>query len=893
DGSSQITLGIKDETAEGGVALSDKVYAGETMQDAAADANALHLLAWVAGNTELLLGIGSDRLMAQVAFGRVGNLNNSLNMGQFALDNQDLIETNGGDMVAALSSYIDTQRAGIYTALVGFSGLLKGGEFSGLQAAFNAIEALNNDLSTPREMTQAERESMALAVAAGDTTEIANISASLRGGLTEAKLDNLITQISIFENGLATLNDRMEANEFVSEPFFALSSKAVEEFSVELNDLKAQLDAAPNTHANTILLAKAPQILKLAEVLGAIDLEIRTIDARVADMERYIEGETNFTFDANMLIGDRVMSLTDSIAEDIRANDPTPAAPIALGDAVESAELEGALLTTQGFEVGTAVRDIFAGNPTEQNRYAGLTGNDSITGGNLRDELLGGAGHDDMLGLHGNDVLDGGAGNDLINGGIGNDLVFGGTGEDVLRGSSGDDILVGGAGDDVLIGHQDDDILVGGAGTDTLTGGTGADRFVYTDGSNVDVVTDFNSAQGDKVLLDVSGIDDFAAAMAVAYQNGSDTVFDFGPGQRLELQNVALGSLTADNFDFEFGKAALDALIALRSNQIPTANITQSFTSPEDEAFSFTLSEQAFNDPDGDKLTMSAELAPGTDSQIWNDYLANGGTGLPDWLTFSAETLTFSGQPPQDFNGTIVVRVFATDGIYAAFDTVTLEFTPVEDLLAAVTDTGYSMTVGTPVTISATELLANDQVGGNGTISLVSVQNAVDGVVSLDDDGNVVFNARPTFRGETTFEYTVADGAGVTSTATVTVQVNDPVPTSGDDFLPGTNGNDTIDGLAGVDFIRGYDGDDTLSGGTGTDQLWGGAGNDVLNGGADLDYLHGEAGNDQLNGGEGNDTLFGGDGNDNISGEDGNDMLSGGCGKELLNVGTGDDMLLG
>lgn len=74
---------------------------------------------------------------------------------------------------------------------------------------------------------------------------------------------------------------------------------------------------------------------------------------------------------------------------------------------------------------------------------------------------------------------------------------FKGTGKsDTIVGTDSADIIDGGAGSDVIIG---------GAGTDTLTGGRGADTFVFGANSQYDIITDFNSAEGDRVLLDVGG----------------------------------------------------------------------------------------------------------------------------------------------------------------------------------------------------------------------------------------------------------------------------------------------------------------------------------------------------------------------------------------------------
>lgn len=64
---------------------------------------------------------------------------------------------------------------------------------------------------------------------------------------------------------------------------------------------------------------------------------------------------------------------------------------------------------------------------------------------------------------------------------------------DILNGSSGADIIDGGAGNDTIFG---------GAGTDYLTGGRGADTFVVGSHSQYDIITDFNAAEGDRIVFD-------------------------------------------------------------------------------------------------------------------------------------------------------------------------------------------------------------------------------------------------------------------------------------------------------------------------------------------------------------------------------------------------------
>jgi serralysin len=93
----------------------------------------------------------------------------------------------------------------------------------------------------------------------------------------------------------------------------------------------------------------------------------------------------------------------------------------------------------------------------------------------------------------------------------GNDLFTGTAGNDTLDGGAGNDILNGLAGDDSLIGGTGLDQLDGGPGRDILEGGTQKDIFMFSAladsprGVDRDVITDFSSAQNDKI--DVSAID--------------------------------------------------------------------------------------------------------------------------------------------------------------------------------------------------------------------------------------------------------------------------------------------------------------------------------------------------------------------------------------------------
>ncbi|WP_236209959.1 retention module-containing protein [Metapseudomonas otitidis] len=76
----------------------------------------------------------------------------------------------------------------------------------------------------------------------------------------------------------------------------------------------------------------------------------------------------------------------------------------------------------------------------------------------------------------------------------------------------------------------------------------------------------------------------------------------------------------------------------------------------------------------------------------------------------------------------------------------------------------------TPLTIEPATLLGNDTDVDGDSLTIISVQNAVNGTVALVN-GKVVFTPAANFNGTGSFTYTVSDGKGGTDTATVKVGV--------------------------------------------------------------------------------------------------------------------------
>ncbi|PZU10861.1 calcium-binding protein [Sphingomonas sp.] len=255
-----------------------------------------------------------------------------------------------------------------------------------------------------------------------------------------------------------------------------------------------------------------------------------TLGAQLTDADHYTDVRSYWSYregSTTYLIGDLngnyILDATDTVIALTGAMAPET---LVASDFVYNSF--GLVTGTMGDDVMTGADGYYAADV-----LYGLAGNDTIRGLGGGDTLYGGAGEDTLYGGDGNDHLWAGddaagvtnqlygeAGDDLLNGSKGADLLDGGDGDDYLVGWLDADTLRGGAGNDTLLGGEDDDVLEGGAGndrlrgdggSDTMTGGSGADTFalrLYDSAHYIstlgflDVVTDFNRAEGDRIDLE-------------------------------------------------------------------------------------------------------------------------------------------------------------------------------------------------------------------------------------------------------------------------------------------------------------------------------------------------------------------------------------------------------
>ncbi|MEL7009684.1 MAG: tandem-95 repeat protein, partial [Cyanobacteria bacterium J06588_4] len=387
--------------------------------------------------------------------------------------------------------------------------------------------------------------------------------------------------------------------------------------------------------------------------------------------------------------------------------------------------------------------------------------------------------------------------------------------------------------------------------------------------------------------------------------------------------------------------ASVEVTVNAVNDTLTTTSIIPDITVGKNAPNTLVNLQDYFTDADGaDDISYSVKTSSsftGSSTGKFYDLLSlNSTTGL---LTLDYEN---------NVVGTSTVTVTATDG---GNESVTTSFTVT--VTDTVIDTGLNSDSiatdeDTSVTVLASELLSND-IGSN--LSLIGVENAVNGTVFLNEAGEIEFTPDPNFNGTASFDYIVSDGTQ-TDTALVEVTVNPindvPVLTKPianftvtknapnsvveianyfDDVENGNNlaysfgasssfsgGNgkffdsfssnpvtkaltlDYADDVIGTSTIRVTatdSGNESVETSFTVSVIDSTANDDSLSGGDGDDYLVGLSGDDSLRGNRGNDSLYGSSGNDTLRGHSGNDLLNGGDGDDSLYGSYGNDTLAG
>ncbi|MDG1255429.1 MAG: S8 family serine peptidase [Glaciecola sp.] len=308
---------------------------------------------------------------------------------------------------------------------------------------------------------------------------------------------------------------------------------------------------------------------------------------------------------------------------------------------------------------------------------------------------------------------------------------FSGKGADKLVGNEANNILNAGAGNDVL---------EGGLGDDTLAGGTGSDTAVYAGNAN-----EYN-VSWDATTETITVIDNKTS-------NG-----DEGTDKLTGIERIV----------FADGDISLSEKVG---NNAPVAN--QSFFENTivigtSSGIDLQIPADAFSDAD--------ESEKGQLSIAVSD--AAGGE-LPEWLSYDEETGTFTGVPPEDYQGSLKIKVAATDEFgETADDILTLQFGPdqgpvlddpseitlLED--ADLLPLGFNAPVdpeGTAVTVTILELPSFGKI-----LDKTGAQVAVGSEFTADEFTELNYQTEQNANGDAGYiRYSAADENGVTSESSI------------------------------------------------------------------------------------------------------------------------------
>ena len=181
----------------------------------------------------------------------------------------------------------------------------------------------------------------------------------------------------------------------------------------------------------------------------------------------------------------------------------------------------------------------------------------------------------------------------------------------------------------------------------------------------------------------------------------------------------------------------------------------------EDTLLAYQVPADTFSDADGDALTYAATLADGS--------------ALPAWLHFDAATRTFSGTPPQDFNGTIAVKVAASDGSATASDNFDLVIDPVNDAPAVTSPATASVAENSPTGTIVYQATATD---ADGDAVSWSLGGADAGLLSIDANGAIRLISAADYETRASYSFSViASDAGSSSPKPVTLNVTNVIET--------------------------------------------------------------------------------------------------------------------
>ncbi len=441
------------------------------------------------------------------------------------------------------------------------------------------------------------------------------------------------------------------------------------------------------------------------------------------------------------------------------------------------------------------------------------TGNDNIDAG---------AGNDRIDGQGGADTINAGSGDDIVNGGLDNDVIIGGSGNDFIDGGQGFDRanFSGSSADYDVTRNADGSITV----RDLRPGAPdGTDRVINTEtlafadawlpidtvAKTVEPVQLASAtaepnqltirlggemgnnagqraeppryevwANGEKIttgVVDWATIDRIAAQGAGGFQ---ELKLEVAPGQ--QLNNVSVRFI---NDAFE-GKAETDRNMYVDAIEIngkrfeaegPSAKYHRGGDEIRGQEGMYWSGTMSFNTSDAPRPT-DARIAENVAGAIVGRVTAvdsntkvtvsddrfevrDGNLKLKDGVSLNFEEAA-----------KLELKLSGTNGNETWTRSVQIAVDDVNETNTAANDS-FTVSEDGTLNLNASQLLGNDTDLDGDTLRIVGVSGAENGTVRLLDNGQIEFKTDANYSGPAKFTYTVTDAGGLTSTATVEVNV--------------------------------------------------------------------------------------------------------------------------
>ncbi|SDY02464.1 Ig-like domain-containing protein [Citreimonas salinaria] len=255
-----------------------------------------------------------------------------------------------------------------------------------------------------------------------------------------------------------------------------------------------------------------------------------------------------------------------------------------------------------------------------------------------------------------------------------------------------------------------------------------------------------------------------------------NSVTDFTSQEGSLLVNIA-GPVSRIEIDYDNGDSSQQAILVsdvhFTTLPAPDALTAVDDTAETDEDVAVVI-DVLGNDVDSNGQLLTVTSATSTNGTV---------------IINADNTLTFT--PDADYNGpaTITYTVTDPDGNTDTAD-VAITVNPLNDPPVAIDDP-VTTEEDTTITIDP---LGNDSDPDGDPLTVTGVTDPANGTVTLNPDGTVDYTPDSGFTGTDTFDYTIQDPDGATSTATVTVAVTEgpnAPPVAADDVAT-TNENAAV-----------------------------------------------------------------------------------------------------